>query len=61
MLTKNDVLPEAQLRGCLPQLLDLGFIASEQQIVVNDEQGVSWNVLWEWREIQEAWHGGGGR
>ena len=50
------LLPEAESSRCCPELLNLVFVTRLEQLVVNDEEGVSWDIVWEGRIVEKSWH-----
>lgn len=53
---ESDVLPESQLGCSLPELVNLGLITLENQLVVHHEQRVGRNVVGEWWEGDQSGH-----
>ena len=53
---QSHLLPEAEGRCCCPELLDLVRVACLEQLVVDNEEGVSWDIVGEWRVVKKSWH-----
>ena len=49
-------LPETEGGGSVPELVYLGFITGLDELIVNDQERVSRDVLWERREGGNSWH-----
>ena len=54
---EDDVLPESEFRGSLPEHINLLFIALLDELVVNNQQGMSWDIFRERREVGFGGHG----
>ncbi len=54
--SRNDLLPEAELGGGLPELVELFLVTGLEQHIVDDEQRVRRHVGGECGELDEAGH-----
>lgn len=50
-----DVLPKAKLGGCLPKSVNFVLVTGLDELIVDDQEIMSRNIVWERRE-REAWH-----
>ena len=49
-------LPKPEGGCCAPELVGLGRVILDKLLVIDHEQGVSWDILWEWGQRHGGWY-----